>query len=118
MTQTYSVQTALAGLLIFAAGPALAAASPQDFIKNAIQGDNSEIMLGTLAQHKGSTEAVRDFGTTLVNDHSTARQQAEDVAKTLNVTPPDQPSSEADTEQTNLSKLSGTAFDDAFAATW
>ena len=40
---------------------AFAAKSAQDFIKDAIQGDDSEIMLGQLAQQKGGA-AVKSFG--------------------------------------------------------
>ena len=93
---------------------AFAAKSPQDFLQDAIQGDNSEIMLGQLATQKSSNPRVQQYGQTLVADHSEAKQQASDVAKSLGVTPPDHPMTEAQDEQTKLSKLSGAAFDRDF----
>lgn len=94
---------------------AYAAKSPQDFIKDAIQGDNSEIMLGQLAQQKGGDQKTKDFGQTLVTDHTTAKQQAESVATSLGVTPPDQPTQEANDERSKLGTLSGADFDREFA---
>jgi len=57
--------------LLLLTGVAAASAAPQsrqDFLKDAIKGDNSEIKLGGLAARKGGTAAVRDFGRTLVAD--------------------------------------------------
>jgi len=101
-------------LLAAVATSAFAAKSPQDFLQDAIQGDNSEIMLGQIATQKSSNPRVQQYGQTLVADHSEAKQQANDVAKSLGVTPPDRPMTEAQDEQTKLSKLSGAAFDRDF----
>ena len=109
---TYAV--GLAALLALTSN-AYAAKTPKEFIKDAIQGDNSEIMLGQLAQDKGASQQVKDFGLMLVTDHTKAKAEASALAKTLNVTPPDQPMSEAKMEQEKLSKLTGNAFDHEFA---
>jgi putative membrane protein len=115
MLRTLASTTALVALLALGAGPAGAASSPQDFIKDAVQGDNSEIMLGRQAQDRGASPKVRDFGKMLVTDHTEARQQASAVASQLGVTPSDRPASEAQDEQAKLSKLSGVEFDREFA---
>ena len=49
--------------------------SPRAFLDKALKGDNSEIMLGRLAADHAGSQAVRDFGNTLVRDHTQARNQ-------------------------------------------
>ncbi len=46
-----------------------------------------DIETGTLAEKKGSTQEVRDFGAMLVRDHTNVRQQGRDLAQKLGVTP-------------------------------
>lgn len=46
-----------------------------------------DIQTGTVAERKGSTQAVRDFGAMLVRDHSAVLKSAQDLAKQLGVTP-------------------------------
>ena len=115
MTYRYFSSTAIVAILVLSASNAVAAKSPTYFITNAIQGDNSEIMLGQMAQQKGATQQVKDFGNTLVADHSTAKEQASTVAKALGVTPPDAPTPEAKDEQQKLSTMTG-KFDQEFAS--
>jgi putative membrane protein len=46
-----------------------------------------DIETGRLAEKKGTTKDVRDFGAMLVHDHTMVRQQGRDLAKKLGVTP-------------------------------
>ena len=115
MSRGFMSPVALAALFALTTTSAFAAKSAEEFIKDAIQGDNSEVMLGQLAQDKAGGQKTREFGQMLVTDHSKAKEEASSVAKTLGVTPPDQPSTQAQDEQTKLSKLSGDAFDKEFA---
>lgn len=96
--------------LAYAAG----APEPKDFVVDAIKGDNSEILLGQLAQSRGASEGVRDFGMTLVNDHAKAKQEFEALAKSMQMMPPADPKPEAREEHDKLAQLSGAAFDRAF----
>ncbi len=106
----------LAAMLSLAlATGALAAKSPKEFLKDAIQGDQSEIMLGQLAQQMGASAEVKDFGKMLVDDHSKAKQEAMTLAQSMSVKAEDAPKAEAKREEAKLSKLSGTAFDREFA---
>ena len=116
MTRNFVSLTSVAALLLLTSTGAYAAKSPQEFLKDAIQGDNSEIALGQLAQQKASNAKVKDFGKTLVSDHTVAKQEASTLAKTLGVTPSDEPTAEAKDEQDKLSKLSGADFDKEFAS--
>jgi putative membrane protein len=94
---------------------ALAADTKADaFIQKAIEGNLAEIKVGQLAEQKGATQGVRQFGTTLEQDHSTANQQAMSAASSMGVTPPSMPSPEAQAEYQHLAALSGAKFDKAF----
>jgi predicted outer membrane protein/sporulation protein YlmC with PRC-barrel domain len=114
MTRNFMAPVALAAMLATTASSAFAVTSSQDFIKDAIQGDDSEIMLGQIATQKSSNPKVQQYGQMLVAEHSEAKQQAIAVAQSIGVTPPEQPSTEAQDEQTKLSKLSGADFDKNF----
>lgn len=98
--------------------PAAGSASSDDqqFITNAIEGDNSEMALGGLAMGRGSTVAVRDFGYTLVTDHRKAKVGAEDLASKYNVQVPTDLTPEAQAELQKLIGLTGTDFDQEFAS--
>ncbi|HEY1637490.1 MAG TPA: DUF4142 domain-containing protein [Rhizomicrobium sp.] len=95
----------------FAAPP-----SREDFLKDAIKGDNSEIKLGQLAERKGGKPAVRQFGRTLVADHLKAKAEASRVASRLGISPPSRSMLKADAEYVKLKVLSGKSFDREFVS--
>lgn len=96
-----------------AAGPVLAAPG-EVFLKKAIAGDISEVRLGALAERKGASPGVRDFGKMLQSDHAAARDQASSLARSMDVTPPADMSREARQEYRKLDHLSGADFDREF----
>jgi putative membrane protein len=100
--------------LLAVAAPAVAA-SPADFVSDAIKGDNSEIMLGQMAQQQGASQGVRDFGGTLASDHTQAKEQMSSLAAAVGVTPSDQPMDVAREEKQKLSGMHGADFDREFA---
>ncbi|MFI5228210.1 MAG: DUF4142 domain-containing protein [Gemmatimonadales bacterium] len=77
-----------------------------------------DIQTGMLAEKKGSTKVVRDFGAMLVRDHTNVRQQGRDLAKKLGVTPtPPKDFAMTKDHQAAMKKLqglSGKEFDKAF----
>jgi putative membrane protein len=96
---------------------ALAQDSPESkFLTEAVRGDLAEVKLGELAQQKGQSEGVRQFGEMLVEDHSKAMKQTAELAKDLNVIPPAQPTAEQTQKHDALARLSGAEFDRQFAA--
>ena len=105
--------TVTLGLILISA-PAFAM-SEKEFVSDAIKGDNSEIAVGQLALNNAGSEAARSLAQTLIDDHLQNRTQAEAVASSLGVTPPSQPTAEAEQEMAKLSKLKGAEFDRAFA---
>lgn len=89
----------------------LVAALPSHFMKDAIQGDYSEATLGKTIQQRGSSTEVRQFGSTLVKDHSAGLSQAQKVASRLHlhIRPSMMPA--ARNELAKLKRMRGKAFD-------
>src|SRR5262249_10154389 len=87
----------------------------QKFIKAAIEGDIAEINAGQLAQEKGQSEAVKQYGAMLVKDHGEHKAKAEQVASEIGVTPPTGSSFGEKATYAKLKVLSGATFDRSFA---
>jgi putative membrane protein len=112
--------TGMAAALAFSASAALAQDKSADkdsvkFIKAAIEGNYAEVDVGKLAQEKGGTDAVKQYGTMLVNDHGAANDKAKQVASQLGVDPPTGSSVAQKAEYLKLKVLQGGAFDRSFA---
>jgi len=84
------------------------------FIKEAIQGNLSEVKVGKLAQEKGASEGVKTFGAHLERDHAQANKNAMEAAQSMGVTPPTEPNKQQREIYDKLSKLSGAEFDKEF----
>jgi putative membrane protein len=101
---------------IFLASPCFAQdRASQKFLKEAIEGNFAEVQMGQLAQKQGGSDAVRAFGQMLEKDHSDASKKAVDVANSLGMTPPTEPSKKQKANYDQISKMSGAQFDKAFA---
>jgi len=87
----------------------------QKFLKQAVQGDLSEVKMGKLAQQNGESEDVKQFGQTLEQDHGQHLQKAQQMAQQMGVTPPTEPMAKAQKVYDRLSKEHGAKFDKAFA---
>ena len=74
----------------------------------------AETQVGQLAESKGHSEGVRNYGAMLAADHAKAQAEALSVAGSLGIEPPKGPTPEAKEEYAKLSQLSGGAFDSAF----
>jgi len=95
--------------------PAHAAVSDTQFAKKAAQGGMAEVKLGQLAQEKGTSDSVKKFGQRMVEDHSKAGDELKRAAARENITLPDDISAKDKATYDSLSKLSGAAFDRAYA---
>jgi len=91
------------------------AASDQSFLKKALEGDNSEVALGAMAEQDGASADTRDFGRMLNADHSAAKIKALPVARAHGLADTDEMSPEAKIESMKLRRLHGAAFDREFA---
>jgi putative membrane protein len=113
-----------AGLLAAAAFAFSAPAFAQDknadkesvkFIKAAIQGNIAEVDAGKLAQEKGKSDGVKQYGAMLEKDHGAANEKAIAAAKSLGVEPPTGSSVGEKATYVKLKVLTGDTFDRSFA---
>lgn len=87
------------------------AAPPAQFLREAIQGNYSEVTLGRLIEKQGYSEQARRFGWLLVRDHSRGLSQAQAIAARLNLRIPATLTPEARRELSLLRRLNGRRFD-------
>jgi putative membrane protein len=85
----------------------------------AVTADSVDIDAGKLAEEKASSKEVKDFGATMVRDHTAVNAKATALAKKLNLTPEESATSKSlkadgDAMLTKLKGLSGAAFDNAY----
>ena len=88
--------------------------SPREFLMQAQQGANSEIMLGRLAAERARSPGVREFGETLVSDHRQAREDVRALGSRFGLRPNRDPGAEALEERDRLTAMRGRAFDREF----
>ena len=92
------------------------AAGDKAFLKKAMEGDNSEMHLGQMAEQGGSSRGLREFGHMLNPDHAKAKADALPVARAHGLAPTDEMAPEAKEEAGKLKGLTGSAFDREFAS--
>jgi putative membrane protein len=89
-------------------------AGDQQFIRGAAHGGMAEVELGQLAVQKASSDAVKQFGQRMVDDHGKANDQLKQLAASKGVKLPHELSSKDKATKEELSKLSGKDFDKAY----
>jgi putative membrane protein len=89
--------------------------SDPQFAAKAAQGSYAEVELGRLAAQKGQSETVRAFGERMATDHAKTKQKLEKIAAQENISLPEDLDKDAKQNYEKLSKLSGPAFDRAYA---
>jgi putative membrane protein len=102
--------------LMFALPLAAFAASNPDasFYKNAAEGGIFEVEAGHLAQDKGNSQQVKDFGAMMVKDHSAANDKLQGIAASKNITLPTSASVSQIAAKAKLEVLSGDTFDKSY----
>ena len=102
-------------------GVALAQGAPNDaqIAHIVVTANQVDIDAGKLAESKASDAQVKAFGKQMVTDHTGVNQQAVALAKKLDVTPQDNPTSQSlktggAENVKKLTGLSGAAFDRAY----
>lgn len=98
------------------AAAATPASHAAQFLSDAIQTNNAEIKFGQAAQSMGYTQAVRDFGKMLVDDHTKANGQATQLAQSMNVVVPTGVKPDDMAAYNMATSMSGAGFDKDFAA--
>jgi putative membrane protein len=84
------------------------------FLTAAAEGGMAEVELGKLAQQKANSDAVKEFGKRMEDDHSKVNDQLKSLASNKGVTLPTSISAKSQATKDRLSTLSGAAFDRAY----
>lgn len=87
----------------------------RDFLMDAAIGGLEEVELGQIAAQKGTSEAVKQFGQRMVDDHSKANQELMTLAQSKGITLPTALDEKHQKDVTKLSALSGAEFDRAYS---
>ena len=108
-------------LLLAATGAFAQGAGPTDpqIAHIVVTANQVDIDAGKLAESKGSSKEVRDFGKMMVTDHSGVNKQAVELVTKLKVKPEDNPTSQSlksggAENVKKLEGLKGAAFDKAY----
>jgi putative membrane protein len=97
------------------AAQAPAEMSDTHFAREAARGGMAEIQLGKLASERGSNEVVKAFGERMVVQHGAAGDQLKAAAQKENINLPAGIGSKEQQTYDRLARLSGDAFDRAYA---
>jgi putative membrane protein len=94
---------------------ALAASNPDaSFYKSAAEGGIAEVDAGHLAQDKGNSQQVKDFGAMMVKDHTAANERLQTLAASKELTLPTTASVRQMAAKAKLDVLSGDTFDKSY----
>jgi putative membrane protein len=89
-------------------------ASDKTFVKDATEANAIAVELGKLAQEKGSSEAVKDFGKRMVETHTQADEELKQAAAKASIEVPTRAPRKIKKTEDKLAKLSGRDFDRAY----
>ncbi len=82
-----------------------------EFAVKATSGGLMEIRLGELALSNAGSEAVRDFGRTMIQDHGQANQELLSLAQSKNISLPEVPDNDNLNKINKLAEKRGAEFD-------
>jgi len=83
----------------------------RDFIMDAAMGGLMEVELGRLATQQGASDAVKQFGQRMVDDHSKANQELMSLASSKGITLPTELDEKHRAHMTKMSSMTGADFD-------
>ena len=86
-----------------------------EFIMDAAMGGLEEVELGRIAAQKGMSDAVKQFGQRMVDDHSKANSELMSLASSKGITLPTALDEKHQKDVTKLSAMSGAEFDRAYS---
>jgi len=92
-------------------GMANMTAQDRNFVMDAAMGGMQEVELGRLATQQGASDAVKQFGQRMVDDHSKANQELMNLAQGKGITLPTTMDEKHQKETAKFSSLHGADFD-------
>jgi putative membrane protein len=96
-------------------GMANLSSQDRNFLQDAAMGGLMEVELGRVAAQKGTSDAVKQFGQRMVDDHSKANSDLMSVASSKGITLPTTLDEKHQKELTKMSAMSGAEFDRAYS---
>ena len=88
--------------------------STADFMVKVADVGMTEVKLGSMAQDKGTSQRVKDFGSMMTKDHSKAGDELKSLASQKNVTLPSAVGEDHQRKIDDLNKKTGKDFDRAY----
>jgi len=92
-------------------GMATMTSQDRNFLMDAAEGGMLEVELGRVAAQKGTSEAVKQFGQKMVDDHGQANTELMSIATSKGVTLPTELDEKHRAHVTKLSGMTGAEFD-------
>jgi putative membrane protein len=86
----------------------------KDFVEDAMEGGNAEVLFGQMAVQKSNSADVKHFGEMMMNDHGKMNRDMTPIAESLGMKPPTGTPMEAKATEANLKMKSGDSFDKAY----
>jgi putative membrane protein len=119
MKAIHLVSTGILAAIAVAASAMAAGPTDPQIAAIVVTANQVDIDAGKLAEAKGSTQEVKDFGKLMVTDHSGVNKSAKELVTKLHVTPEPNDTSKSlqkggDENMAALKKLDGAAFDKAY----
>jgi putative membrane protein len=90
-------------------------ATDRQFVMEAAMGGMAEVELGRLAAERGSSDAVKQFGQRMVDDHSSANTELMQIVSGKGIQLPTTLDAKHRAAVDKMSRLSGAAFDRAYS---
>jgi len=87
----------------------------RDFLMDAAMGGLMEVELGRVAAQQGSSDAIKQFGQRMVDDHGKANTELMTLASSKGITLPTSIDDKHREQVTKLSSMTGADFDRAYA---
>lgn len=87
----------------------------REFIMDAAKGGMMEVELGRIAAQQGASDAVKQFGQRMVDDHSRANTELMSIASSKGISLPTELDAKHRQHVTKLSGMSGAEFDRAYS---
>jgi len=88
--------------------------STSEFMTKVADVGMTEVKLGQMAQDKGMSQRVKDFGAMMVKDHTAAGDELKSMARQKNVTLPETMSNDHQKKTDDQNKKTGKDFDKAY----
>jgi len=89
-------------------------AADKAFVEKAAVGGMAEVQMGKMAQQKGSSDQVKQFGARMVDDHSKANDELKQIASAKGIALPTDLDAKHKSKMDKMEKLSGAQFDRAY----